>query len=70
VPVPAPLLAPPTRNYRAPDAVDNPPPRRYVAPERPAKKIRQERPDRYERDICRGKGKRYTNNKRSWRCKR
>lgn len=21
-------------------------------------------------DICRGKGKRYTNNKRSWRCKR
>jgi hypothetical protein len=23
-----------------------------------------------QRDICRGKGKRYTNNKRSWRCNR
>jgi hypothetical protein len=68
-PVPEPLVAPPSRNYRAPDEIA---PHRYVAPEQPKKqRTKKAREERRERgDICRGKGKNWTNNKRSWRCKR
>jgi len=61
------VTPPPTRNYRAPDEI---PPHPYLEPEPPKKKVRTKKRE-YERgDICRGKGKRYTNNGRSWRCKR
>lgn len=60
--VPPKQAVPPTRNYRAPE--DGLSPHRYVAPE-PRKTAAMGRGD-----ICRGKGKRYTNNGRSWRCKR
>ena len=80
-----PIVVPPTRTYREPEAVRDPlPPHRYVAPEpTPKKSKRAKRREREESrgdtakrreesrgDICRGRGKRYTNNGRSWRCKR
>lgn len=68
-PAPPPVaIAPnPARNYRAPDVL---PPHRYVAPEQPRKRASKREKPAAKGDICRGKGKNYTNNGRSWRCKR
>jgi hypothetical protein len=59
IPVPEPLVAPPPRAE-----TKQPPPR--AAPPRQRVKKREET----GRDICRGKGKTWKDNKRYWRCKR
>lgn len=52
-----------------PEWADPPPPMAARAQRKPRAKVDKPR-DKNGRDICRGKGKKYTNNGRSWRCKR
>lgn len=62
-----------TPRQKPPPAEPELPPHRNVAPDAPPAPVKAKPKPKRERDatdVCRGKGKRYTNNNRSWRCKR